>query len=193
MRLVLERCEIRSWEKRDVRSLAHHANNRRIWRNVRDQFPFPYSTADAEVWIRTARSMRPETSFAIAVDGEAVGAIGIELKDDVYRRSAEIGYWLGEPYWGRGITSEALTAFTNWVFGHFALDRLYAHVFEWNPASARVLEKAGYGLEARMRRAVIKDGQTIDVLLYAMLPDHGSPPENEPSPRGSSGGAPDAA
>jgi RimJ/RimL family protein N-acetyltransferase len=174
MRLVLNRCEIRSWERSDVRSLAGHANNRKIWRNVRDQFPFPYSTSDAEVWIRTARSMRPETAFAIVVDGEAVGAIGIELKDDVYRNSAEIGYWLGETFWGRGITSEALAGFTDWVFAHFELDRLYAHVFEWNPASARVLEKAGYQLEARMRQAVIKDGQTIDVLLYAMLRDHRS-------------------
>jgi RimJ/RimL family protein N-acetyltransferase len=193
MRLVLNRCEIRSWERRDVRSLARYANNRRIWRNVRDQFPFPYSTADAEVWIRTARSMRPETAFAIAVDGEAVGAIGIELKDDVYRRSAEIGYWLGEPYWGRGITSEALAALTHWVFAHFALDRLYAHVFEWNPASARVLEKAGYELEARMRQAVIKDGQTIDVLLYAVLRDQRSPPEAEPAPRDTNDGGADAA
>lgn len=169
MRLVLTRCEIRSWERRDIRALVRHANNRKIWRNVRDQFPFPYTLGDAEVWVRTARSLRPETAFAIDVDGEAVGAIGIELKDDVHHRSAEIGYWLGEAYWGKGIVTEALDALTDWAFEHFDLCRIFANVFEWNPASQRVLEKAGYTLEGRLRRSVTKDGQTIDSFLYAIL------------------------
>jgi RimJ/RimL family protein N-acetyltransferase len=160
---------VRSWERRDAAALVRHANSRRIWRNLRDQFPYPYTVADADLWIRTARALRPETAFAIAVGGEAVGAIGIELKDDVYRRSAEIGYWLGEAFWGRGIATEALVAVSRWSFEHFELCRLYAHVFDWNPASARVLEKAGYTFEARLRRAVIKDGEIIDALLYALV------------------------
>jgi len=171
MRLVLTRCEIRSWERGDIRALVRHANNHKIWRDVRDQFPFPYTLIDAELWIRTARSMRPETSFAIVVEDQAVGAIGVELKEDVYRRSAEIGYWLGEAHWGKGIVTEALRAMTDWAFDHFDLCRIYAHVFEWNPASLRVLEKAGYQLEGRLRQAVTKDGQTIDAYLYAILRD----------------------
>jgi ribosomal-protein-alanine N-acetyltransferase len=171
VRLVLKHCEVRSWERGDAKALLRHANNRKIWRNVRDQFPFPYTAADADLWIRSARQLRPETHFAIAVDGEAVGAVGIELKEDVYRRSAEIGYWLGEGLWGRGIVSEAVQATTEWAFAHFDLFRIYAHVFEWNPASARVLEKAGYTLEGRLRQAVVKDGQIIDALLYARVRD----------------------
>ena len=169
MRLVLSKCEVRSWERSDLRSLAQHANNRRVWINLRDQFPFPYTLADAELWIRAARAMRPETSFAIAVEGQAAGAIGLELKDDIYRRSAEIGYWLGEPYWGRGITSEALVATTAWAFDSFDLTRIFAHVFDWNPASSRVLEKSGFTLEGRLRKAVTKDGQNIDAFLYSIL------------------------
>ena len=140
-----------------------------MWINLRDQFPFPYTLADAELWIRAARAMRPETSFAIAVDGQAAGAIGLELKDDIYRRSAEIGYWLGEPYWGRGITTEALVGTTAWAFASFDLTRIFAHVFDWNPASSRVLEKAGYTQEGRLRRAVTKDGRNIDAFLYSIL------------------------
>jgi RimJ/RimL family protein N-acetyltransferase len=169
--LVLESCVVRSWERGDARSLLRHANSRKIWRNVRDQFPYPYTATDADLWIRSAKQLRPETHFAIAVGDEAIGAIGIELKDDVYRRSAEIGYWLGESYWGRGIATEAVAAATEWAFKHFDLDRIYAHVFEWNPASARVLEKAGYELEGRMRKSVVKDGQLIDALLYARVRD----------------------
>jgi RimJ/RimL family protein N-acetyltransferase len=169
LRLVLERCEVRSWERGDAPSLLASANNRKVWLNLRDQFPYPYTAEDADVWVRTARQLRPETSFAIVVDGLVAGAIGIELKDDVYRRSAEIGYWLGERYWGRGVATEALRAMTAWSFAHFDLVRLYAHVFEWNPASSRVLEKAGYVLEGRLRKAVVKDGHTIDALLYAYV------------------------
>ena len=159
----------RSWDRGDARALLRHANNRKIWRNVRDQFPFPYTSSDAELWIRSARQLRPETHFAIVVAGEAAGAIGVEIKEDVYRRSAEIGYWLGEAHWSRGIVTEAVVAMTEWTFAHFDLARIYAHVFEWNPASARVLEKAGYDLEGRLRKAVAKDGQLIDAWLYARV------------------------
>jgi RimJ/RimL family protein N-acetyltransferase len=103
------------------------------------------------------------------VNGEAVGGIGLEPQADVARRSAEIGYWLGEAYWGRGIATEAVRAVTDYGFAHGDLVRIYATVFEWNRASMRVLEKAGYQLEGRRRQAVTKDGQTIDDLLYAII------------------------
>lgn len=169
MRLRLERCEVRSFAPSDAASLARHANNRKIWINVRDAFPHPYALADAEEFIRASRSLDPETRFAIAVDGAAVGAIGLILHDDVERVSAEIGYWLGEPYWGRGITTEALRATTRWAVREHRLTRVYALPYAWNPASCRVLEKAGYELEARMRRSAIKDGQVVDQFLYAYV------------------------
>jgi RimJ/RimL family protein N-acetyltransferase len=108
------------------------------------------------------------TSYAIVVDGEAVGGIGIVLQPDVFRRSAEIGYWLGEQYWGRGIVTEALRALTEYAFANFDLCRIYAGVFESNPASMRVLEKAGYAFEGRMKKAVTKDGKTMDDFIYAI-------------------------
>jgi RimJ/RimL family protein N-acetyltransferase len=111
----------------------------------------------------------PETNFAIAVAGEAVGGIGFILQPDVARRSAEIGYWLGEEFWGRGIATEAVIAMTARAFANHDLCRVYAHVFEWNRASARVLEKAGYEFEGRLRKSVTKDGKTIDQLMYAVV------------------------
>jgi RimJ/RimL family protein N-acetyltransferase len=169
MDLALEACTIRSWRRGDEASLVRHANNRDVWRNLRDQFPHPYTPADARRWIRAASRARPETAFAIAVDGAAVGGIGLRLRNDIYRRSAEIGYWLGEEFWGRGIATDAVRALTEWGFATFDLCRIFAGVFEWNPASMRVLEKAGYQLEGRLRKAVSKDGQTVDELLYAMV------------------------
>jgi RimJ/RimL family protein N-acetyltransferase len=152
----------------DEASLVRHANNRLVWRNL-SRLPHPYTTADAHAWIARAGAQSPVTDFAIAVDGEAVGGIGVELGRDVFHRSAEIGYWLGEAYWGRGIATEAVRALTEYAFVTFDLCRLHAGVFEWNPASMRVLEKAGYTLEARHRKNVTKDGETIDRLVYALV------------------------
>jgi [ribosomal protein S5]-alanine N-acetyltransferase len=168
MELKFDKFTIRNWRAGDEASLVHHANNRKIWRNLRDRFPYPYKLEDALWWIDFANSENPVVSFAIAVDGEAVGGIGLLLRDDIYRLSAEIGYWLGEKYWGRGIVSEAVRGFSNYAFANFEIYRLYAEVFEWNPASMRVLEKAGFQMEGRLRKCVIKDGQVIDVCLYSM-------------------------
>jgi RimJ/RimL family protein N-acetyltransferase len=144
-----------------------HANNRKVWLNLRDRFPHPYTKKAAQTWLDIVVGSRPETNFAIAIHNEAVGGIGFSIQADVGRRSAEIGYWLGEDYWGRGIASEALSAVTEYAFASFDLCRLYAHVFEWNPASTRVLEKAGYVFEGRLKKSVTKNDQTIDELVYA--------------------------
>ena len=169
MRLELKRCTVRSWEWRDRNAIVRHANNRNVWINLRDRFPYPYADTDARNWLDLVVGHQPETNFAIAVAGEAVGGIGFILQPDVARRSAEIGYWLGEEFWGRGIVSEALIAVTDHAFANHDLCRIYAHVFDWNRASARVLEKAGYEFEGRMRKSVTKDGQTIDQLMYAIV------------------------
>jgi [ribosomal protein S5]-alanine N-acetyltransferase len=169
MELELPGCRIRSWREGDAPSLAHHADNRRIWLNVRDRFPHPYTLADAESWVTRASAAWPETQFAIEVDGEAAGGVGVFLQEDVERFSAEIGYWLGESYWGRGIATVVVRRFTDYAFEAYDLCRIYANVFAWNPASGRVLEKAGYQLEGKLRQSAVKDGQVLDGLLYAAV------------------------
>lgn len=164
-------CLIRSWRPQDVAALVRYANNRKIWLNLRDRFPHPYTAADAEQWILFAVEAVPETHFAIAIGEEAAGGIGLDLKGDVYRRSAEIGYWLGEPFWGRGIATAAVRAVTEYAFAHLDVCRVYANIFEWSTASMRVLEKAGYVCEGRLRKSVTKDGQTIDELIYGFVRD----------------------
>jgi RimJ/RimL family protein N-acetyltransferase len=169
MELQLTRSIIRDWRPGDEAGLVRHANNRKIWRNVRDAFPNPYTFADAEEWISSASTATPVTSFAIEIDGEAAGGIGFIIGADIHRRSAEIGYWLGEQYWGRGIIGEAVRAMTEYAFANYDLARIWAGVFEWNPASMRVLEKAGYLFEARLKKAVTKEGETTDELIYALV------------------------
>ena len=169
MELKLSRCTLRSWRRGDEASLVRYADNRNVSRNLKDRFPSPYTAADAEAWITYASGQRPATSLAIAVDDAVVGGIGIDVGADVFRRSAEIGYWLGEPFWGRGIATEALGAMTEYAFEHFDICRLEAGVFEWNPASMRVLEKNGYVLEGRARLGIVKDGRIGDRLLYALV------------------------
>ena len=169
MYLVRSTCIVRDWRVEDASSLARHANNRRIWLMVRDRFPSPYTVEDAEHWVRHCVRALPATDFAIEVDGEAAGGIGVVLCDDVERISAELGFWLGETVWGRGVMTDAVSAFAPWAFERFNLHRIYAHVFERNPASARVLEKAGFAREALLRRAVIKEGEILDEWLYARV------------------------
>jgi RimJ/RimL family protein N-acetyltransferase len=169
MELELKTCVIRPWRAGDEASLVAHANNYNIWRNLRDRFPHPYTMEDAREWIRFTGEESPRTNFAIVVDGEAAGGIGLILNSDIY--SAEIGYWLGEAFWGRGVATEALRALTQWAFDNFDLGRIYASVMEWNPASMRVLEKAGYQLEARLRNAVIKQNQVMDEFIYSIVRD----------------------
>ncbi len=171
MELKLTTCTVRSWEWRDRDAIVRHANNRNVWINLRDRFPHPYTIADARNWLDSVVGITPETNFAIALADEAIGGIGYTVQHDVDFRSAEIGYWLGEEYWSRGIATEALIALTDHAFANHDLCRLYAHVFDWNPASARVLEKAGYMFEGRLRKSVTKDGQTIDQLIYAVVRD----------------------
>ncbi|MGH9142315.1 MAG: GNAT family N-acetyltransferase [Vicinamibacterales bacterium] len=169
MLLKLKSCEVRSWRTADAESIARHADNRKIWLNLRDAFPHPYSSHDAREFIRSVRTRAPETTFAIAVNDEAIGSVGFVLRPDVERVSAEIGYWIAEAFWGRGIATEALMALTDYAITTYALTRVYALPFAWNTASCRVLEKAGYRLEARLRRSAIKNGAITDQMQYAFI------------------------
>ena len=160
---------LRPFRLDDDASIALHADDRAVWINLRDRFPNPYRLDDARNWLGMVVGKTPATDFAIEVEGLAVGSIGITLGEDVFRRSAEIGYWLGRAFWGRGIASSAVRAVTEHAFEQFDLNRLHAGVFAWNPTSARVLEKAGYQLEGRLRSAIVKDGRLMDGLLYAIV------------------------
>jgi RimJ/RimL family protein N-acetyltransferase len=169
IRFQLSTCLLREWRRGDEPSLVRHANNRHIWLNVRDTFPHPYTQTDARDWIRLATSDGLNLVFAIDVDGFAVGAIGLRPGQDVNRLSAEIGYWLGEEYWGRGIATEAVGAVTGYAFESLGMARVYAEVFEWNTASMRVLEKCGFEREGVLRSAAMKDRRLIDQVVYAKV------------------------
>jgi RimJ/RimL family protein N-acetyltransferase len=159
---------LREWCVQDVATLARHANNRNIWLGLRDLFPHPYSPEDAMRFISAAAGRVPATSFAIVCDEQVVGSVGLRVLDDVERVSAELGYWIAEPWWGRGVATAAVRAIRDYAFTTLALTRIFAVPYDGNAASARVLEKADFRLEGRMRRAVIKDGRIRDQLLYAI-------------------------
>ena len=160
---------LRPWQDGDRSSLVRFANDRNVWRNLKDRFPHPYTERDADAWLALARANPGRTNWAIEVDGLAVGGVGLEPMADVYARTAHIGYWLGEPYWGRGIMSDAVQGVAALALGELGFMRLEAPVFAWNPASMRVLEKCGFVREGVMHKSVFKDGELIDSMLYARV------------------------
>ncbi|MDD5398599.1 MAG: GNAT family protein [Dehalococcoidia bacterium] len=161
---------MREWAPSDEAALVKYADNRNIWINLDDRFPHPYTAADAREWIGLA-SKQPVTNFAIATADEAIGGVGLRLLEGLFRNSAEVGYWLAEPYWGKGIATAALAVIVDFGFRELDLVRLQALVFARNPASAHVLEKGGFKLEGRMVKGVFKDGENIDAFLYARVRD----------------------
>jgi RimJ/RimL family protein N-acetyltransferase len=160
---------IRPWSTLDKLALVKYANNRRVWLNMRDAFPHPYTESGADSFLDMVRLQNPTTFFAIATNDEAIGGIGVSLNQDVHRLTAEMGYWLGEPYWGKGVMTEAVAKFSQYAFERFHLMRIYAEPYANNLGSCRVLEKVGFALEGRLRSSVIKDGQIIDQFLYAQI------------------------
>ncbi len=176
MRLDCGCCVLRAWREGDEPSLVRHANNYEVWRRLRDRFPHPYTRADAEQWLSFVQQHNPQTYFAVEVKGAAVGGIGLELKSDVERCSAEIGYWLGEAVWGKGIASAAVRGLTRYGFKVFSLTRIFAVPFANNPGSMCVLENAGYIREGLMRRSTVKEGIVLDQVLYAITDKEGLAP-----------------
>lgn len=160
---------VRDWRDDDREALLRFANNRRVWRNLKDRFPHPYGEAQADAWLALNRTHPERTGWAIEVDGLAVGGIGLVPGEDVHAKSAHIGYWLGEPYWGRGIMTDAVRRVSDYALSKLGYLRLEAPVYEWNPASMRVLQKCGYVREGVMRKSIFKDGQLIDCVLYARV------------------------
>jgi RimJ/RimL family protein N-acetyltransferase len=160
---------LRSLNVDDAFSLAKYADNRDVWINLRDAFPSPYKLSDAEKFISMIKSNVPETVFAICHQNECIGAIGYKQGKDVERIGAEIGYWIGEPFWGKGIVTGVVKYMTGYIFSQHDVKRIFAVPFAWNKSSHRVLEKTGFELEGRMRCSVIKDGKITDQLLYAFI------------------------
>lgn len=169
MKLEGERCTVRAWRMADVEALRRHANNANVANHLRDRFPHPYARANAQAFLKSALSAPDASNLAIEVDGEAAGAIGYVIGTDVERYSAEIGYWLGEALWGRGIVTEALTLVVGDVFERLNLLRLFAVPFADNAASIRVLEKAGFAREGLLHSSSVKFGRPRDQVLYARI------------------------
>lgn len=162
---------LRPWRPSDLESLVKYANNKNVSRCLRDRFPFPYTKEDGEKWINVGSKADPQDSFAIELNGEAVGGVGLMPGNDTARFTSEIGYWLGEPFWGKGITTEALKLLTKYAFEDRKFLRIFAGVADNNPASSKVLEKAGYILECRQKNASIKEGIVHDIFIYVIFSD----------------------
>lgn len=160
---------MRDWQMADAPSIAKYANNRKIWMSLRDAFPHPYKIQDAEAFISRVLEATPTTVFAVATESEAIGSIGVVPGKDVHRHTAEMGYWLAEPFWGKSIMTEAVKCVTAYAIDDLKLDRIYAQPYSTNPASARVLEKAGFTFEGILRSSVIKDGNRLDQHLYSFV------------------------
>jgi ribosomal-protein-alanine N-acetyltransferase len=160
---------LRPWRRADAPSLVKYANNVNVSRQLRDRFPYPYTAGAAHHFIQSLADVHPTMSFAITIGGEAVGGTGFAPGADVERYSAEVGYWLGEPFWGRGIAAEAVRLVSAYAFGSCNMLRLFALPFADNARSIRVLEKAGYAREAILRAGSVKDGRPRDQALYALV------------------------
>ena len=160
---------LRPWKKSDEKSLVENANSKKVWVNLLDIFPYPYTKKDADLWIKESSKDPMKFNFAIVIDDKAVGSIGINRKKDVFRFSASMGYWLGEEYWGKGIATQAVKLVTNYATKKWKLKRIEAMAFAWNPASCRVLEKAGFKYEGTLKKSVFKNGKFVDELVFAKV------------------------
>lgn len=162
---------LRPFTESDIPAVARHANNEHIAANLRNVFPYPYTQEDARAYLLsciTADEAR-QCVRAICVDGAVAGSIGIFLGSDVYEKSAELGYWLAEPFWGRGVMTQAVCLLCAQAFARYNIVRIHAEPFAYNTGSRRVLEKAGFSLEGVHRSAVYKNGKLYDACLYALL------------------------
>ncbi len=158
---------LRSWQSSDIDSLIKYAHNAKIANYLTNAFPYPYTKESGEAFLQMACS-QPEKFFAIDIDGEAIGSIGIFPQSDIHCLNAEIGYWLAEPFWGNGIITAAVRQIVDYGFRTFRLTRIFARPFGSNKASQRVLQKADFQLEARFEGALLKNGRIEDELIYAI-------------------------
>jgi len=160
---------LREWKKSDAGTLAGIADNRKIWDNVRDQLPYPYTKKDAKKWLSLVKKQEKITTFCIEAEGEMAGSIGFTIKEDVYKRTAEVGYFISEKFWGKGIATDAIKLLVEYIQQNFDIVRIYAEVFEYNKASMRVLEKNGFYLECIRKKAALKNDVILDDYVWVKL------------------------
>ena len=171
MELSTERCRIRPFRSTDLESLVKHADDPLVASQLRDRFPHPYTLEAGRLFLQAIAVADPVESFAIEVNGEVVGGVGVHPGNDVGRASAEIGYWLGREFWGRGIATVVVGAVADHLFKEAVFGRLHAHTFEGNLASQRVLEKCGFVKEGVFRKAVLKNGRLFDAVMFGRVDD----------------------
>lgn len=164
-------CVIRKWERSDKERLAELLNNRKVLDNLRDGLPYPYTPADAEEYITATLSADENKTFAFAItaDGSVIGSIGVFRQENIHFRTAELGYYIGEPYWGRGCGTSAVRQVCQYVFDNSDILRIFAEPFAHNAASCRVLEKAGFRFEGTLHSNAVKNGKVLDMKLYALV------------------------
>lgn len=165
--------KIRTWRIEDAESIAKALNNKKVQDNLRDGLPFPYTISDAKDFITAMLTADKNNTFAwaITVDDIAVGSIGVFRKDNVHRLTAEMGYYIAEEYWGKGIATEAVRLVCAYIFENTNIVRIFADPYDFNTGSCRVLEKAGFVYEGTLRKNALKNGQIIDMKLYAIIKD----------------------
>lgn len=163
------KCKLRKWKLSDAGDLSAALNNQKILNNLRDGLPYPYTQKDAENYINFILSSAPQDTFAYAIEvgGRAVGSIGAFRQGNIHRRTAELGYYLAEEYWGRGIMTEAVTQLCDKLFAETDILRIFAEPFAHNIGSRRVLEKAGFQLEGILKNNAVKNGRVLDMAMYA--------------------------
>lgn len=162
---------LREWYWDDALSLQHHANNPKVAAFLLDRFPHPYTLEDAVKWIATKQNQNPLINFAIAETGnnKVIGGIGLEFQQDIYCKTPLLGYWLSEQYWGQGMVTEAVQLITTYAFSNLEVICIHARVLSKNPASMRVLEKAGYVKQGILQQSVIKNDEILDEHFYVAL------------------------
>lgn len=164
-------CKIRKWELSDAADLASALSNKKVQDNLRDGLPYPYTEQDGMDYISAMLSANENDTFAFAitVDNKVIGSIGVFRQENIHRQTAELGYYIAEEYWGRGIMTEAVRQICEYVFDKSDMIRIYAEPFAYNDASCRVLEKAGFQYEGTLRSNAVKNGKVIDMKMYALL------------------------
>lgn len=164
-------CNIRKWELSDAADLAAVISNKKVQDNLRDGLPYPYTQADGKEYISAMLSAKEDETFAFAIvaDGKVIGSIGCFRQGNIHRQTAELGYYIAEEYWGRGIMTEAVMQICQYVFGRSDILRIYAEPFARNAASCRVLEKAGFQYEGTLRSNAVKNGEVVDMRMYSLL------------------------
>lgn len=158
---------LRPFKNSDINSLVKHGSNPRIAANMTDQFPNPYTPERAVQFIEFASQHTPPNILAITVHDEVVGGIGIHPQQDVYKKNAELGYWLSETFWGKGIITKAITQMVEYGFANWPVDRIFARPFHTNIGSQKALEKAGFVLEGKFEKTIYKNNDYLDELVYA--------------------------